>query len=750
MMRSSSITQNLLGGFVAASTVFVACGGDPLPNNEDICRPAIFSDSDSAGSIAPERDPEFEEFLKNNAQQTPDGGWLVEDDIYFSNLNQVYAAFLGVRHEEPQQASQPGADEVTARSAVLCGADDFDVTWDAAEKLRITYCLGQFSDEELRTYVHRGLRLALLQMERTTNINYILIPTDTPEECEQLRDLNQVFYVVRQGVICDDPDPTGETAETCDCDSAQQDCSKKYGRANFPDSSAEVNQSFDGIAIFYPHMKFKPNNEGGPESTVVHEFGHTAALYHEQARFEQGGLDANNSCAPETGRFWRALTPPDSASVMGYRHCDGIANTTSFSYSRRDRQGLSYLYTIPSRGATRLDAGATDDIFWVRPDTNTAGAWLGGTNATGDIVFTPETITLTDAVSRHVKPIPMHISDTDRTDILLYNPGSSADLVVKRSGGTYSTTVLANGGQSERNAIPLAGRFLGGAAVDDVLWWLPGEDGARHDDMWKFSNDATFTASSAYDGSASADSYAWPLLGLWRPDLGSGLPDSQVLWYREQPLSMRLMAQDGVTLNGFVGDTSNETPLCGLESGREYRPLVGNFDFDTADEILWVSPDTDSQVLWWDLASMWGNGGGCTTTNSGSFTFENAAETKPFVGDFDGNGIDDIFWYSGGPLPANLDDPLSVGPAETVWFMGDHVILNVTSFPQTGDYSPYVGDFDGNGCEDILWFAPHQTTSPLWRAKCDPTTAADFVVQAEVMHPQAAYPAGYHPTRGRR
>ena len=499
-------------------------------------------------------------------------------------------------------------------------------------------------------------------------------------------------------------------------------------------------------------MKDKPNDEGGPESTVVHEIGHTAALYHEHARFEQGGVNAER-CGPEGTPqfplFWRALTPPDSASIMGYRSCDGITNSTAFNFSPRDRQGLSYLYTIPSRGATRLDTGSTDDIFWVRPNTNLAGAWLGGTNLVGDIVFTPEPILLPNVVNRHVKPVPMHISDTGRTDILLFSPGSSADLVVKRVGGTYTTTVLADGGQSDQNAIPLAGRFLGGTLVDDVLWWLPGEDGTRQDDMWEFSNDATFTVSSAYDNSASADNYAWPLLGLWRPGLGSGLPDSQILWYREQPLSMRLMAQ-AANLVGFEGDTSNEAPLCGLESGREYRPLVGNFDADTADEILWVSPDTDLQVMWWDLDSMWGDGGTCTAANSGAFSFEDAAATKPFVGDFDGNGIDDIFWYSGGPLPENLDEPLDVGPPETIWVMGNKVILDVVSFGQIGDYSPYVGDFDGNGCEDILWFAPHQTTSPLWRAKCDDTVLVDFVVQAEVTHPQDAYPAGYHPTRGRR
>jgi hypothetical protein len=62
------------------------------------------------------------------------------------------------------------------------------------------------------------------------------------------------------------------------------------------------------------------------------------------------------------------------------------------------------------------------------------------------------------------------------------------------------------------------------------------------------------------------------------------------------------------------------------------------------------------------------------------------------VGDFDGNGKDDILWYSGGALA--IWDNGDVG--------GSHDPANGVVVP-TNWHIAGTGDFDGNGKDDILW-----------------------------------------------
>lgn len=96
---------------------------------------------------------------------------------------------------------------------------------------------------------------------------------------------------------------------------------------------------------------------------------------------------------------------------------------------------------------------------------------------------------------------------------------------------------------------------------------------------------------------------------------------------------------------------------------------------------------------------------------------------------------------------------------------------------QVDDYSPLVGDYNGDGCDDILWFAPHTTYrvesldpdptageetatvvqgfSPLWRSVCNldgkltPSSFAGFLDDRPQSVPIDSYPVGYNPRVGR-
>jgi hypothetical protein len=139
---------------------------------------------------------------------------------------------------------------------------------------------------------------------------------------------------------------------------------------------------------------------------------------------------------------------------------------------------------------------------------------------------------------------------------------------------------------------------------------------------------------------------------------------------------------------------------------------------------------------------------------------------KPVVGDFNGDGVDDIFWYR-----PNLPDDEDQVDDDRVWLlMSSDFPTGITVVPANiaGDFTPIVGNFDITStsaeCEDILWFAPHTAfqsmdptdgdddeladergESPLWKSDCDGT----FTTLESQPTPNLAYPVGYDPRQGR-
>jgi glycerophosphoryl diester phosphodiesterase len=78
------------------------------------------------------------------------------------------------------------------------------------------------------------------------------------------------------------------------------------------------------------------------------------------------------------------------------------------------------------------------------------------------------------------------------------------------------------------------------------------------------------------------------------------------------------------------------------------------------------------------------------------------AGTVPLLGDFDGDGRSDLLWYG----PGAGDDHLWLGrPSRN--FAGVPVTVR-------GHYLPLVGDFDGDRRADVLWYGPGGAPDVLW------------------------------------
>jgi hypothetical protein len=132
-----------------------------------------------------------------------------------------------------------------------------------------------------------------------------------------------------------------------------------------------------------------------------------------------------------------------------------------------------------------------------------------------------------------------------------------------------------------------------------------------------------------------------------------------------------------------------------------YVPLAGALSCtDTGGEfgIFWYAAGSAQDHLWYDFAE---DGGSSFTYASKPFTVNGTFE--PFVGDFDADGCDDIFWYAPGT------------GQDHVWY---GVPGGFQSHPVTvnGDYTPLVGDWDdGTPGADVFWYGSGGGTESIWR-----------------------------------
>jgi SpoIID/LytB domain protein len=118
-------------------------------------------------------------------------------------------------------------------------------------------------------------------------------------------------------------------------------------------------------------------------------------------------------------------------------------------------------------------------------------------------------------------------------------------------------------------------------------------------------------------------------------------------------------------------------------------PVVGDFDGDGCDTVsIWR--DREARVY---IINRLGTDGGGLGAADYSFSFGNAGD-RPFVGDFDGDGVDSIGLSRESSGYVYFRNELGSGPADLEFFFGD-----------PGDVI-FAGDWDGDGDDTVAVYRP--------------------------------------------
>ena len=125
-----------------------------------------------------------------------------------------------------------------------------------------------------------------------------------------------------------------------------------------------------------------------------------------------------------------------------------------------------------------------------------------------------------------------------------------------------------------------------------------------------------------------------------------------------------------------------------------YTPVAGDFNGDGVDDIIWYTPGEATDYLW--QGTVYGRFVGRAVTVNGTY--------KPVAGDFDGNGTDDVLWYK----------PGGNGPDDVLWRGKRDGTFRSSGVRVGGDFAPAAADFNGDGREDIFWYGDGRAADYVW------------------------------------
>ena len=257
------------------------------------------------------------------------------------------------------------------------------------------------------------------------------------------------------------------------------------------------------------------------------------------------------------------------------------------------------------------------------------------------------------------------INDDGVADILIGAPRND------QTGADAGITYVIYG---HATSTPDVGSDFNGDGRSDILW--RNDTGTLTDWLGTASGGFGDNAANAFN-SISAD---WRVAGVG--DFNGDHRDD-ILW---RNMDGRITDWLGTASGGFIDNVANAYNGVALEW---QVAAVGDFNGDNRDDILWRG--VDGRITDW-----LGTASGGFAPNSASFYDSVGTDWQiAAVGDFDGDGHDDILWRN---ADGHITDWLGTGVGGFIDNRNQAYEAVALEWQISG-----VGDFDGDGHDDILW-----------------------------------------------
>ena len=342
---------------------------------------------------------------------------------------------------------------------------------------------------------------------------------------------------------------------------------------------------------------------------------------------------------------------------------------------------------------------------------STASVSAAAGTAPGTVVWPvgPNLTSYTAFTAPGARPLIGHFGP-DRDDVVWYTPGPGGDSWWKGNGDrTFTKVSISVGGTYEPVVADLTGD-----GVDDIYWWAR----SGTDSLWDFNADGSITKRN----DVQVDLAASPVVGsfgsgtkeriffygpgtapdrlLSVTDAGSSVASYTIngtytvvpgrLWGQDpnDPVERDLLLYAPGTAGDYIWHFKPDGTVAqrAITVNGSYKPVVGDFTYDGADDIIWYGPGSKADGMW-DLNS---NGSVTSVTVSIGGTYEPlVCRCRP-----DMSALEDVVWFA----PSYGSD--------SMWNFGSVDGINVTrsSTPIIVEHDRAVtgGDLDADGQHDIV------------------------------------------------